>query len=134
VELIYAPQEYNVWKHAQSGEYLVRTTSYSLPIHLHAHIVAIQPTTMFGRVKRQRSFVSFPDPDEYAIVEGSEAAVLSEISGLAVDASCNRTVTLKCLQQLYNSTGYVSSDSVNNSIGITGYLVGPYETSRFEFC
>ncbi|KAF9006662.1 peptidase S8/S53 domain-containing protein [Cyathus striatus] len=29
---------YYVWKHLESGEHLVRTTSYSLPAHLHDHV------------------------------------------------------------------------------------------------
>lgn len=44
------------------------------------------------------------------------------VNGLPVDASCNTTVTIKCLQQLYNAVGYVPSATANNSIAITGYL------------
>ncbi|PFH51348.1 hypothetical protein AMATHDRAFT_142954, partial [Amanita thiersii Skay4041] len=39
---------YHVWKHEKSGDYLVRTTSYSLPKGLHEHVDVIQPTTMFA--------------------------------------------------------------------------------------
>ncbi|KAF8204664.1 subtilisin-like protein [Pholiota molesta] len=39
-----------------------------------------------------------------------------------VDASCNTTIAISCLRQLYNAVGYVPSNTSNNSIGITGYL------------
>lgn len=43
-------------------------------------------------------------------------------SGVQVDASCNKTITVTCLKQLYNAVGYVPSATKVNQIGITGYL------------
>lgn len=43
-------------------------------------------------------------------------------SGGQVDASCNRTITITCLQQLYNAVGFTPSGKTKNQIGITGYL------------
>ncbi|QRW02045.1 tripeptidyl-peptidase I [Ceratobasidium sp. AG-Ba] len=40
--------EYGIWEHAETGEKIVRTTEYSVPEALHAHIHLITPTTMFG--------------------------------------------------------------------------------------
>jgi tripeptidyl-peptidase-1 len=48
-------------------------------------------------------------------------AVVKAASGVMVNANCNKTVTISCLQQLYNTAGFVPS-SKGNSIGITGYL------------
>ncbi|KAF8806309.1 subtilisin-like protein [Phlegmacium glaucopus] len=113
---------YHVWKHSESGDYLVRTTSYSLPSNLHDHIDLIQPTTMFGRFKKEKSTV-FP-VGEGAIIDHlytNAAPFVDSSSGVTVDASCNRTITITCLQQLYNAVGVVPS-AANNSIGITGYL------------
>ncbi|KAF8076737.1 subtilisin-like protein [Lyophyllum atratum] len=113
--------KYNVWKHA-SGDQIVRTTSYSLPENLHDHIDVVQPTTMFGRFKRDKSTIVWGDDTEIPAVSSQNlAAVANTASGLAVDPSCNRTITISCLQQLYNATGFVPS-AKNNSIGITGYL------------
>lgn len=42
-------------------------------------------------------------------------------SGGLVDASCNTTITITCLKQLYNAVGFVPS-AKGNKIGITGYL------------
>ena len=43
-------------------------------------------------------------------------------SGGHVDASCNATITITCLLELYNAVGYNASASTGNQIGITGYL------------
>lgn len=98
----------------------MRTTSYSLPSNLHAHIEVIQPTTIFGRFRPDKSMIS--------IIEDAPAAVVSDgsqisagDSGVTVDASCNTTITVSCLKQLYNAVGVVGSGA--SSIGITGYLV-----------
>ena len=101
---------------------MVRTTSYSLPNHLHDHIDVIQPTTMFGRFKRHRSTISrvgkdIPQPDLDA------APFIDAVSGVTVAASCKQTITISCLQQLYNAVGVVPSATNNNSIAVTGYLV-----------
>ena len=99
----------------EDGDYLVRTTSYSLPVHLHEHIDVIQPTNIFARFKPKKSNVVWLGnaPDQ---LEVSEAA-----SSTGVSASCNQTITIQCLQQIYNTKGYEPS-AKKNSIGITGYL------------
>jgi tripeptidyl-peptidase-1 len=114
-------QKYHVWQHADSGEYIVRTTSYSVPSNLHEHIDVIQPTTIFSRVKGAESTIIFVD-DEPASKELANAQpIVDPVSGVTVDPSCNTTITISCLQQLYNFVGYKPS-SKGNSIGITGYL------------
>jgi tripeptidyl-peptidase-1 len=42
--------EYSVYVH-EDGSEIARTTSWSLPRHLHAHVDTIQPTTSFMRAK-----------------------------------------------------------------------------------
>lgn len=109
--------------HLESGDYLVRTTSYSLPKKLHEHIDLIQPTTMFGRFKAAESTVyDFEDADvQLSNAEQSEP-IINSVTGVPVDASCNKTITISCLEQLYNAVGYIPSANIGNSIGITGYL------------
>ncbi|KAH8830314.1 peptidase S8/S53 domain-containing protein [Flagelloscypha sp. PMI_526] len=41
---------YHIWEH-ETGERMVRTTQYSLPVDLHEHIEFIQPTIMLAFVK-----------------------------------------------------------------------------------
>ncbi|KAF9534131.1 subtilisin-like protein [Crepidotus variabilis] len=119
---------YHVWTHTASGDSLIRSTRYSLPRHLHDHVELVQPTTMFGRTKRERSHIFAPfkaeDEDED---EDEDAAIFStqtdtSLASGSIDPSCNTTITVSCLLQLYNATGYEALNKSNNSIGITGYL------------
>ncbi|GLB34137.1 putative protein CC1G_01435 Coprinopsis cinerea okayama7 130 [Lyophyllum shimeji] len=111
--------KYSVWKHVD-GDEIVRTTSYSLPEDLYDHIDLVQPTTMFGRFKRNKSTIVWLDQKEAPQTQNFKATVKSG-PGATVDPSCNRTITISCLQQLYNAVGYVPK-AKGNSIGITGYL------------
>jgi tripeptidyl-peptidase I len=43
-------------------------------------------------------------------------------SGGQVDASCNDTITITCLKELYNAVGYVPLANTGNQIAATGYL------------
>lgn len=119
-------QTYHVWKHEKSDDEFVRTTSYSLPAHLHEHVDVIQPTTMFGRMKAERSDI-FAIEDEHNFKVASDLAeeppiYSGGVTNVPVDAACNSTITISCLQQLYNLGNYTASDTPENSIGITGYL------------
>ncbi|TFK49934.1 tripeptidyl peptidase A [Heliocybe sulcata] len=111
---------YHVWKHVESGVSLVRTTTYSLPEHVHDHVDLVTPTTYFGPLKGMSTTFHWSDAQPAAL--SSNAPPIKSASGTAVDASCNSTITISCLQQLYNITGYNSSAINGNKIGITGYL------------
>lgn len=113
-------QKYYVWEHVESGDRLVRATSYSLPSNLYEHIELVQPTTMFGRFKPEKSNIFKATP----FTEGAKASItaVQAAGGVSVDVSCNQVITITCLQQLYNAVGFTPS-AKDNSIGITGYLV-----------
>ncbi|KAA1473405.1 tripeptidyl peptidase A [Dentipellis sp. KUC8613] len=116
--------KYYIWKHIVDGDTLVRTLSYSLPEDLHAHIDFIQPTTMFARLKGHRTTFRWHSVQESASAPApSNGTILADAaSGIRVDASCNKTITVDCLKQLYNTVGYKPSETRENAIGITGYL------------
>lgn len=81
----------------------------------------IQPTTAFARLKSLESTIhSFNK--ETGQVEAQTNTPAISVSGLSVDPSCNSTITVSCLKQLYNAVDVVPSATINNSIGITGYL------------
>ncbi|KAK7470306.1 hypothetical protein VKT23_001737 [Stygiomarasmius scandens] len=107
---------YHIWIHESSGDSVVRTTSYSLPEHLHEHVDVIQPTTMFARWKGHKSTIH--DVDR-APVSSSD---VTSAPNSGIDPSCNSTITISCLQQLYNVGNHTASADVGNSVGITGYL------------
>ncbi|KAF9006660.1 tripeptidyl peptidase A [Cyathus striatus] len=115
---------YHVWQHTKDGDYLVRTTSYSLPEELLPHVDVIQPTTLFGRFKGARSTIVWDEDTDLRAASVSDQGlepIIDAISGVTIDPSCNVTITVSCLKQLYNAVGYVPSAN-DNSIGLTGYL------------
>ncbi|KAI0059675.1 tripeptidyl peptidase A [Artomyces pyxidatus] len=114
------------WKHVEDDVELVRTTKYSLPEHLHAHIELVQPTTLFGRKKGQPAMVrsvGAPQTRAHALrSRGTITVTRSDGSTLTVDASCNVTVTIACLRQLLNIGDYRASGTNGNRIAVAGYL------------
>ncbi|KAJ7167805.1 tripeptidyl peptidase A [Mycena filopes] len=113
--------KYHIWKHTASGEYIVRTTSYSLPKNLLEHVDLIQPTTMFGTFKKLKSTIHSISADTELQAQES-APIVDLATGVTVDASCNTTITITCLREIYNAGNYTPSAHVGNSVGITGYL------------
>ncbi|KAG0702394.1 peptidase S8/S53 domain-containing protein [Suillus ampliporus] len=97
---------YHVYKHAETGDSIVRTTSYSLPEILHDHVDLIQPTTMFARFKAFKSTLHWT----------------SEVQPAASSASGGTITGPAGNQQLYNSVDYNASSTNGNELGLTGYL------------
>ncbi|KAG2343675.1 subtilisin-like protein [Suillus weaverae] len=113
--------DYHVYKHAQTGESIIRTTSYSLPEILHDHVDLIQPTTMFARFKAFKSTLHWTNHMRPTDSSPSGSTITGP-AGNQVDASCNSTITVSCLRQLYNAVDYNTSATNGNALGITGYL------------
>ncbi|KAI5119608.1 hypothetical protein M0805_005778 [Coniferiporia weirii] len=113
--------KYHVWVHEESGDSSIRTLSYSVPEHIHDHVELIQPTTMFARMKKQRTTFRWSSNQEIASFSPSNPRITLP-NGISVDASCNTTVTITCLKELYNAVGFNASSKIGNKIGITGYL------------
>ncbi|KAJ7784134.1 tripeptidyl peptidase A [Mycena metata] len=114
--------KYHIWKHTASGEYIVRTTSYSLPKNLLEHVDLIQPTTMFGTFRKLKSTIHSITAAESRIQSQDSPPIVDLATGVTVDASCNTTITISCLKEIYNAVNYTPSAHVGNSVGITGYL------------
>ncbi|KAG1752358.1 peptidase S8/S53 domain-containing protein [Suillus paluster] len=112
---------YHIYKHTRTGDSIVRTTSYSLPEVLHDHIDLIQPTTMFARFKALASTLHWTDQVQPTVLSASGETITGP-AGNQVDASCNRTITVPCLRQLYNAVDYKTSATNCNKLGLTGYL------------
>lgn len=81
----------------------------------------IQPTTMFMRTKQHKTTFRWAESHSEVQTTPTEQKITLP-SGIDVDASCNRTITITCLQQLYNAVGFAPSADSGNEIGITGYL------------
>jgi tripeptidyl-peptidase-1 len=102
----------------------VRTTEYSLPAHLDEHIELIQPTTTFHRAKGLRLISHISPSPEDSPTFPADAKISIPGSAVSVDASCNLTITVSCLKQLYNAVEYVPQATNKSAIAIavTGYL------------
>ena len=88
---------------------------------MHEHVDVMQPTTSFARFRKQVSTLSIIE-DAPAEIQSSQDQIVDPVTGVVVDASCNKTITIKCLQQLYNAVEYEPLADGRNSIGITAYL------------
>ncbi|KAF7352230.1 Peptidase S53 domain-containing protein [Mycena venus] len=93
----------HIWKHIDSNEYIVRTTSYSLPKSILDHVELIQPTTMFGTFQKLESTIHSINKIE----SQNFSPILDSVTGRRVDASCNSTITITCLKQIYNADMYL---------------------------
>ncbi|EMD32617.1 hypothetical protein CERSUDRAFT_118652 [Gelatoporia subvermispora B] len=115
--------EYHVWSHEASNSSLVRTTTYSLPDYLHEHIDLIQPTTLFSTWRGMKSTIHSSQPAKPDTMSSAPPIKVPSASGGEVDASCNTTITVSCLKQLYNAVGFTPAGGKNgNQIAVTGYL------------
>ena len=78
---------------------------------------------MFGRFKQHKSTVVSAGPDAVIAQFDSNSAGIDSGTGVTVNPSCNSTITIQCLQELYNAVGVVPSANIGNSIAVTAYLV-----------
>ena len=114
---------YSIYQHDGTSEYIVRTTSYSLPDILHSHVNVGKPTTYFSTLRSMRT-TSFLQPQIKPLDNDHDFATsLINPSSLAtVPSSCDTTITPACLRALYNTSTYVPMETAVNSLGIAGYL------------
>jgi tripeptidyl-peptidase-1 len=106
--------EYYHYKH-ENGNIVARTTSWSLPRHLHDHIDAIQPTTSFFRAKGEEyTYIDAPAevPGSYTPPTDADIAKV-----------CNVTsVTPECFATLYRTKGYKAKAGSKNQVAFANYL------------
>jgi tripeptidyl-peptidase-1 len=76
---------------------------------------------MFARFKTFKSTLHWTNQAQ-APVPSSSNGTITGPAGNQVDASCNQTVTISCLKQLYNAVDYNTSATNGNELGLTGYL------------
>ena len=89
--------KYSVYRHVEGFE-LVRTPEWKLPLHLHEHITAIQPTTSFLRPLTQRKTVLTVEETE------SNIAPYQHVKHPTVEKVCNASnITPLCLRTLYGT-------------------------------
>ncbi|KAH8985684.1 subtilisin-like protein [Lactarius akahatsu] len=112
---------YQLYRHAEHGETIVRTVGYALPVGLHRHVVTVAPTT---------SFFSPPPPMQWhAPPNGSDeetGELLRAASGEPATQLSNRdnvrSLEPSFLRWLYSTIAYKPAAIDRNSLGIVGFL------------
>ncbi|VDC03294.1 unnamed protein product [Peniophora sp. CBMAI 1063] len=111
---------YEIFENLETGDRVLRTTSYSLPADLHDHISLVSPTTFFGGMRPMKT--TYHLEPEAPIVKEDSALRAEVLSTGAVPSSCASSITPACLQALYNTTGYTPKATDVNVLGVAGYL------------
>ena len=99
----------------------IRTLEYSVPEELHQYIDMVQPTTRFGQLRPQTNSVH-------------DVKILGDAStAVAVNGSCNSTITPDCLKSLYHVTDVPNLDPKKvGHMGINGFLEEYARYNDFE--
>ncbi|KAJ6611489.1 tripeptidyl peptidase A [Mycena sp. CBHHK59/15] len=111
---------FGVFEHSKTGKRVVRTLSYSLPEDLLEHITFVHPTTAFLDPLRHGMgrFAADPaDPSTHLALEKRPVAL-----NQSDFTSCVSIVDPPCVRRLYNIGNYTPDASLNNHIGVAGYL------------
>ncbi|VDC03355.1 unnamed protein product [Peniophora sp. CBMAI 1063] len=111
---------YEIYENMETGDSIIRTTSYSLPADLHEHIALVSPTTFFGGMRPMKTTYHL-EPSAPVLKEDSTFRAEVLATG-AVPSSCASSITPACLQALYNTTGYTPQATDVNVLGVAGYL------------
>ena len=121
--------KYSVYEHVDTGETIVRTTSYSLPDVLHEHVSVIVPTTYFGTMRAMASQIFSAEP-----VNDQVQTPKTTSPEAGVPASCAQEITPACLLTMYNATGYVPAATDKNVIGVAGYFTQYANYADLQVC
>jgi hypothetical protein len=118
--------KYSAFQNDEAGKTLVRTLSYSVPEAVKPYVATVQPTNMFT-LRNLRSNIVPLDKSaamNQRLSADVEAESKSDFSVAEVteqaQTSCNSTVTLDCLANLYGFAGYDATGEAD--IGISGFL------------
>ena len=126
--------KYSVFEH-EDGDRIVRAPKWSLPLHLHEHIDAIQPTNSFFRpLGRRRTLKTIKPMEEITTTtpadQDAEYAAVNAIAAtpdstdISVAKACNTSaVTPLCLRTLYGTKGYKPQVPGKNQVGLTDFLM-----------
>lgn len=106
--------KYHVYEH-EEGDRLVRTSKWSLPLHLHEHVDAVQPTTSFMRASGQKTeFLQFPPWISPGYTPPSNETI-SKVCNIS-------SVTPECFMNLYSTKGYKPLATKFNKVAFANYL------------
>jgi tripeptidyl-peptidase-1 len=76
---------------------------------------------MFARFKAFKSTLHWGNQVQPSVLSTSSGTITGP-AGNQVNASCNSTITVSCLRELYNAVSYNTSATNGNELGLTAYL------------
>ena len=104
---------YQLYRHVESSETILRTIGYALPVVLHEHVLTVVPTT---------SFVSRPTELLHDLSGGWENSSSGEVESKLSSRFPVNHVTPAFLQWLYDTATYVVGAQDRNALGTAGLL------------
>jgi tripeptidyl-peptidase-1 len=108
--------EYSTFVHEEDGSKVVRAPKWSLPRHLHEHIVTIQPTNSFFRPKPVMK-LSMP------FMNAGITSLPPPPANATIAAACNVSlVTPLCLRTLYGTVNYTVKAPGKNLMALNDFL------------
>ncbi|KAH9162464.1 subtilisin-like protein [Lactarius sanguifluus] len=110
---------YQLYRHVESGETIVRTVGYSLPRALHWHVLTVVPTTSFVSLRTQ-----WQTPRNRS--SGETVGLVKSASGEPATVLSGREevnyVTPPFLRWLYDTATYAPIAIGENVLGVAGFL------------
>ena len=110
---------YQLYRHVERGETIIRTVGYALPAVLHGHVLTVVPTTSFASPPTRRK-----TPRNHSggtatglVKSGSREPATMLSSRFDIDY-----VTPDFLRWLYATEEYIPAATEKNRLGIAGYL------------
>ncbi|KAH9025380.1 subtilisin-like protein [Lactarius pseudohatsudake] len=124
---------YQLYRHANVNDTIIRTVSYALPEVLHAHIQAVAPTTYFASIRTLRRTPHRRYVDAAAVLAEAEAASGKPVTMLSSRADWDE-VTPSELRWLYKTFAYIPTAADRNTLGVFGFRKDyPSETDLTMF-
>jgi tripeptidyl-peptidase-1 len=106
-----------------SGVSKIRATQYSIPDTLVPHIDLVTPVTYFGKtVSQVPTFTRTKMQVEANKKKRDDGTPIWNNATATVDASCQKSITPKCLKQLYNVGSYVPDVRSGSRVGFGSFL------------
>ncbi|KAI9454052.1 subtilisin-like protein [Lactarius psammicola] len=111
---------YQLYRHIESSETLIRTVGYALPAALHRHVLTVSPTTSFVPPHTQ-----WQAPQDLS--GGATAGLVKSASGEPATVLSSRVsvpgITPQIVRWLYSAFSYVPAATDRNRLGVAGYLL-----------
>ncbi|KAH9046862.1 subtilisin-like protein [Lactarius hengduanensis] len=105
---------YQLYRHIETNDTVVRTLSYGLPTALLEHVQNVAPTTHFG-------FPRTPRMPHDGAAEAQKRVPAGE-PGMVLSSRQEPYVTPSFLRSLYKTSSYVPMAADRNALGVIGFL------------